>query len=82
MRKNGLLFSLVLVLGLIFTSCEVGLGAAVDVKTPELSIKYPTTGSTIRKAFALSGTWDDDGKIDTVKVSIKPTEEGGNQKSH
>lgn len=82
MRKNGLLFSLVLVLGLIFTSCEVGLGSAVDVKTPEMSIKYPTTGSTIRKAFALSGTWDDDGKIESIKVAIKPTEEGGNQKSH
>ena len=88
MKKNSL-FGLILGLGLIaftaavsITSCEVGLGQAVDVLSPELTINYPVTGSIVRDEFAISGTFDDDGKIESVKVVIRPTEEGSNAKIH
>ena len=57
------------------TSCEVGLGSAVDVLTPELGITYPATGTIVRGKFALSGTCSDDGKIDHITVTIRPTDD-------
>ena len=48
MKKN--IFGFISGLGILtlvfvsgFVSCTVGLGAAVDVKTPELTISYPET---------------------------------------
>ena len=57
------------------TSCEVGLGSAVDVLTPELGITYPATGTIVRGKFALSGTCSDDGKIDHITVTIRSTDD-------
>ena len=74
------LFALIPVVS--FISCEVGLGEAVDVLTPELSITYPLTGSIVRGKFALSGTCEDDGKIDSISVYVHPTDDGGNTTSH
>ena len=56
-------------------SCEVGLGSAVDVQTPELAITYPATGSIISDKFALSGTCSDDGKIKSITITIRSTED-------
>lgn len=56
-----------------FTSCEVGLGAAVDVEAPTLVIESPKTSVIIRDAFAISGTWKDDGNIDELTVVLRDT---------
>ena len=59
---------------LIFTSCEIGLGAAVDTMVPTISIDSPAADSTIRDSFAFRGTWSDDGAIMGLTVTLKTIE--------
>ena len=82
--KRKSFFGLVCAFGFVVTallagllSCEVGLGSAVDVLTPELAITYPATGTIVSGKFALSGTCSDDGKIQSIKITIRSTEESG-----
>ena len=72
----GLVFGIIVSTVLAtFSSCDVGLGAAVDVLTPELGINYPATGSIITGKFALSGSCSDDGEIASIKILVRSTEE-------
>ena len=59
---------------LIFTSCEIGLGAAVDTMVPVIAIDSPAADSTIRDSFAFRGTWSDDGAIMGLTVTLKTVE--------
>ena len=54
-----------------FISCEVGLGEAVDVAAPSISIDTPKTSAVIRDKFAIAGTWSDDGSIKDITVSLR-----------
>ena len=78
--KNKSLFGSILGFCLIalgsiatFISCEVGLGSAVDVESPDLNITTPPTSSVIRQAFAIAGDWSDDGSIKSLDVTLKNT---------
>ena len=86
--KNNKIFGLILGLGLIslcsaiaITSCEVGLGAAVDIAAPDLSFDKNTvdSGAVIRDAFMVHGSWTDDGNIKDVSATLKQT--GGSNTS-
>ena len=57
----------------LFNSCEIGLGESVDTEAPSLSINNPPTSAVVRDAFAISGTWSDDGSIDKISVELKNT---------
>ena len=70
--KSGLL-ALTLILSL-FASCEIGLGPSVDTETPTLIINDPPVDSVVRDAFAIKGTWADDGDIDKIKVTLRRTD--------
>lgn len=59
---------------LFLTTCEIGLGAAVDTEAPTIEISGPLAGAIIRDTFAIHGTWTDDGEIKAVTLSIKDTE--------
>ena len=59
---------------LIFTSCEIGLGAAVDTLVPTISIDSPAADSTIRDSFSFRGTWSDDGAIMGLTVTLNTIE--------
>ena len=59
-----------------FSSCEIGLGSAVDTEAPELVIETPPTSAVIRDAFAIAGSWKDDGSIASISVSLRNTESG------
>ena len=61
----------------LFFSCEIGLGSAVDVQPPSITIESPKVDSVIRDVFALSGRWSDDGIIDGVRVVLKRTDADG-----
>ena len=58
----------------LFYSCEIGLGSAVDVEAPSLTIDSPAVDSVIRDKFALKGTWNDDGTIDGITAELKRTD--------
>lgn len=62
------------ILSLLFVSCEIGLGSAVDTMPPELVINQPSAGSVIRDSFTISGTWTDDGTIASVSLTLKDTD--------
>ena len=59
---------------LIFTSCEIGLGAAVDTMVPVIAIDSPAADSTIRDSFAFRGSWSDDGAVMGLTVTLKTVE--------
>ena len=52
-------------------SCTIGLGEAVDVSAPTLSISYPPSGAIIRESFFLTGDCNDDGVVAKVHVDVK-----------
>ena len=58
----------------VFVSCEIGLGAAVDVQPPSVSIETPEVDKVIRDKFSISGTWSDDGTLDYIEVALKRTD--------
>jgi len=72
MKKNRIFNALVLAASLILlnTSCEVGLGASVDVDAPTLSITYPEQGSVIRENFIIYGECGDDKGISHINVTV------------
>ena len=76
MRKilSGLFAALVVTTVSVFVSCEVGLGPAVDIQPPNITIVTPQVDKVIRNKFAISGTWQDDGVIDNVYVVLKRTD--------
>ena len=59
---------------LFFTTCEIGLGAAVDTEAPVIEISGPLAGAIIRDTFSIHGTWTDDGEVKAVTLSLKDTE--------
>lgn len=52
----------------LFSSCEVGLGSAVDTQPPEITIEYPFVDSVIREEFIISGTCKDETSVNNVNV--------------
>ncbi len=54
----------------LFYSCEVGLGAAVDIAVPTIGISYPPKNAVIRDSFVVSGTCDDDVSVLAVSVLL------------
>ncbi len=65
-------FCLFSVLSII--SCEIGLGAAVDVQDPTSGISYPPKNAIVRDTFVAAGECNDDMGIESVKVSLVNTE--------
>ena len=59
---------------LIYSSCEIGLGAAVDTLVPTINIDSPAADSTIRDSFSFRGTWSDDGAIMGLTVTLNTIE--------
>ena len=83
--KNKIRFSFGITIFLIaavfsaisFFSCEVGLGGAVDTQPPSITITNPPVSAVIRDNFALSGTYNDDGKIASVTALLSRTDNKG-----
>ena len=58
----------------VFVSCEVGLGPAVDVQPPSVTIETPEVDKIIRDKFSISGVWTDDVTADSIEVILKRTD--------
>ena len=58
----------------LFYSCEIGLGAAVDISIPTVGISYPPKNAIARDSFLVTGTCNDDVKVTAVSVIITNSE--------
>lgn len=54
-------------------ACDIGLGGAVDTEAPTGSISSPDVDAVIRGVFGLKGTWQDDGTVGAVNITLKNT---------
>lgn len=64
----------------LFNSCEIGLGAAVDAAAPDISINYPEKdGVVIMNDFTMSGYVSDDTGIKSVQVTFISTADKKNK---
>ena len=74
MKKNCLLISVCsLVSALLILSCHVGLGEAVDIKAPTISITTPVAKAQVRDNFVISGLWNDDMGLNNIKIVLENT---------
>ena len=75
LKKIG--FSLfVAAAALLWTTCEVGLGEAVDTMAPTVSVSAPAASSVIAGAVTISGVCADDKGIAKVNVVVTNTKTG------
>ena len=78
MKKTNKLFKIIFsgifAAFILFFSCEIGLGPAVDTQPPSITIDKPEVDMVIRKKFIMSGDWSDDGTITRVFVTLKRTD--------
>lgn len=81
MKRCRLFSALALAASLLVfnTSCEIGLGASVDIAAPTVSITYPEQSSVIRDTFVIAGDCDDDKSVAKVKITILRTDTGKSQ---
>jgi len=69
-------FAFFVVLSIISVfSCEIGLGAAVDVSVPTSGISYPPQNAVVRETFVAAGICEDDQEVASVKVTVTNTED-------
>ena len=62
----------------LFYSCEIGLGAAVDISIPTVGISYPPKNAVARDSFIVSGNCNDDVNVVAVSVSLSNPETNEN----
>ena len=56
---------------ILFTTCEVGLGASVDTQPPELTLDYPAGNNlAIMNSFTLSGKAKDETYVGSVEIKL------------
>ncbi len=71
MKKRSFLLAALAVFGVIFSSCEIGLGGAVDTEPPVVTFDAPEPDSRVRGAFTASGEWSDDVGLASIKLDLK-----------
>ena len=57
---------------LAFTSCEIGLGEAVDMKAPSVSVSNPENTGFILRTFTVQGIATDDTGVTALTLTIEP----------
>src|SRR5574344_2242366 len=66
------------IMGTVFTflSCQIGLGASVDVESPVVEITYPPASAIIKGTFVFAGTCSDDKGVSSATVTVTNTTTG------
>ncbi len=77
--RNFLAFISFVVLSLVLSTCNVGLGSEVDINAPALEITYPETMSVARGEIKLEGTVSDDSGVSSVEVFLYKKSDKENQ---
>lgn len=71
MKKINILFlSIFTLFALILSSCTIGLGEAVDMEAPEVSISSPENFSSIPQTFKISGNVKDNFQLKYLQVEV------------
>ena len=74
MKKIYSILLTLFITSILFSSCEIGLGAAVDAAAPDISINFPEKdGVVIMNDFTMSGYVSDDTGIKSVQVTFIST---------
>lgn len=60
----------------VWSTCEVGLGEAVDTMAPTVSVTSPSASSVCAKAIKIEGTCSDDKGIAKVSIVVTNTKTG------
>ena len=60
----------------VWSTCEVGLGEAVDTMAPTVSVTSPSASSVCAKAVKIEGTCSDDKGIAKVSIVVTNTKTG------
>lgn len=66
----SLVFAAVLSLTL-FSSCEVGLGEAIDMTAPEVKVASPVPTGSVSREFTISGSASDNKSISELTVTLE-----------
>ncbi|MCR5612757.1 Ig-like domain-containing protein, partial [Treponema sp.] len=74
MRKS-FYFIAIFSLFAFFTGCEVGMGQALDLEAPVITVTSPETLSNVHKQFTITGTCSDNIAVTAVEISDKQTGE-------
>ncbi len=61
---------------LLWTTCDVGLGEAVDNDVPSLTVTGPAKASVCRGKVTITGTCSDDKGVKSVNILLKNTSTG------
>lgn len=56
---------------LLIPSCEVGLGEAVDINPPVLTVTSPVIGGSVSTNYTISGTATDDTGVKDLTITVK-----------
>lgn len=73
-KKTSFILGGLSLLLIVFFSCKIGLGASIDTTPPTIEITQPKVNAVIRDKFCINGTWNDDGEIKQVTVSLARTD--------
>ena len=63
------IFGLVSVITL--SNCQIGLGEAVDVQPPTISLTSPQADALVRDVFIIEGNYEDDLSVSGISLSLK-----------
>ncbi len=70
-RKNRFLIALFTISSLFFASCEIGLGAAVDLEAPKVTITSHQDNDSVPEAFSLTGTLYDNEEVTLFNIDFE-----------
>lgn len=58
----------------LFAGCETGLGSALDLEAPEITVTSPVTLSNVHKCVTITGTCEDN--IGVVRIDVQDKQTG------
>ena len=61
----------------LYSTCQIGLGAAVDVQPPVITLMSPEADALVRDTFIMKGSYSDDLSVSGVTVVLKEVPKDG-----
>ena len=55
----------------LLSTCQIGLGEAVDVQPPTVFLNSPQADALVRDTFIMDGTYADDLSVGGISITLK-----------